>query len=383
MAAIEPRSPLAIAPGDLDPPAAVDADVVHRSGTETINGAKTFGTPPAMPVGNLLTHPVRRDDARLTDQRAPLAELANVAGGWLQLDGGVKVPQNLLPAVALVEYLGQVGSQTAMLALTGQRGDWCTRTDQNVDWQLIAEPSTSLASWRAMTYPASPVTSVNGRAGGVTGLAEQSAVDAALTGKADTVHGHAGSDLTSTVPTNRLPGASPTAYGIVRLTGDLGGTSAEPTVPALATRPRGLIADGVRTSSASTATATERPVLEVSAAVVAGRVYRISAPSLGIFASAAGGYAVAMLKHTVNGAQPGTTSPQLTQAVVDLRVAGVGYSVGVFGLFFATATGTLRVLLSYLTSGVTATMQGGATFPITLLVEDLGSDPGNTAILRS
>lgn len=82
------------------------------------------------------------------------------------------VPQSALPAIALTEFLGAVASQAAMLALTGQRGDWATRTDLGTDWQLIAEPSSTLANWREMTYPASPVSSVNGRTGAVTGLAE-------------------------------------------------------------------------------------------------------------------------------------------------------------------------------------------------------------------
>ena len=57
-----------------------------------------------------------------------------------------------------------------MLSLSGQRGDWCARTDLGTDWQLIAEPSTTLANWREHTYPAgtSPVTSVAGRTGAIT-----------------------------------------------------------------------------------------------------------------------------------------------------------------------------------------------------------------------
>ena len=86
------------------------------------------------------------------------------------LDGSGKVPQAQLPSVALTEFLGAVSSQAAMLALSGQRGDWCARTDLGTDWQLIAEPSTTLANWREHTYPAgtSPVTSVAGRTGAIT-----------------------------------------------------------------------------------------------------------------------------------------------------------------------------------------------------------------------
>lgn len=83
------------------------------------------------------------------------------------LDGAGKILAAQIPAVALTDFLGTPGSQAAMLALTGQRGDWCTRTDRGTDWQLIAEPSSSLANWREKTYPASPVSSVNGRTGAV------------------------------------------------------------------------------------------------------------------------------------------------------------------------------------------------------------------------
>lgn len=77
------------------------------------------------------------------------------------------VPQGALPAVALTEFLGAVGSQAAMLALTGQRGDWCSRTDLGTDWQLIADAPALLGSWREHIYPASPVSSVAGRTGAV------------------------------------------------------------------------------------------------------------------------------------------------------------------------------------------------------------------------
>lgn len=118
--------------------------------------------------------------------KVPIAQLpVGGVSGLAQLDTGGLLPQSVLPAIALTEFLGAVASQAAMLALTGQRGDWCTRTDLGVDYQLIAEPSSTLASWRAMTYPASPVSSVNGRTGPVTGLAEASDVTTALAGKLD------------------------------------------------------------------------------------------------------------------------------------------------------------------------------------------------------
>src|SRR6185312_12179427 len=77
----------------------------------------------------------------------PLTQKA-AANGVATLDSGGKIPQAQLPAVALTDYLGPVNSQAAMLALVGQRGDWCSRTDRGTDWQLIGDDATQLANWR-------------------------------------------------------------------------------------------------------------------------------------------------------------------------------------------------------------------------------------------
>lgn len=99
-----------------------------------------------------------------------LSDRPTIPASYSDLTG--TVPQAALPAVALTDYLGEVGSEAALLALTGQRGDWATRTDLGTDWQLIADNPAVLSSWRQHVYPASPVSSVNGRTGAVTGLSE-------------------------------------------------------------------------------------------------------------------------------------------------------------------------------------------------------------------
>lgn len=80
------------------------------------------------------------------------------------LVGGV-LPTSQLPAQAVSDFLGDVASQSAMLALTGQRGDWCIRTDVNRTYFLIADNASVLANWRYIETPASPVVSVNGQTG--------------------------------------------------------------------------------------------------------------------------------------------------------------------------------------------------------------------------
>lgn len=78
-----------------------------------------------------------------------------------------KVKQSQIPAVAITEYLGSVSSESTMLDLSGQRGDWCTRTDTGSNWQLINDDPSKLSSWQEHSYPSSPVQSVAGRTGAI------------------------------------------------------------------------------------------------------------------------------------------------------------------------------------------------------------------------
>lgn len=133
-----------------------------------------------LPVGTAASTVAAGNDSRITGAQQTTAK--GTAGGYASLDSSGKIPQAQLPAVALTEFLGAVASQTAMLALTGQRGDWATRTDLGTDWQLIADDPTALASWRQMTYPASPVSTVAGRTGAVT-LSSADLTDSTATGR--------------------------------------------------------------------------------------------------------------------------------------------------------------------------------------------------------
>lgn len=108
---------------------AIDTTVVHNSGTETIGGAKTFSTAPAVPVGTLLTHPVRRDDSRLADSRTPVAHNHNandINAGTLSTDrlplltGSPVVVSNAATSITLDASAGSIrdlGCTTATLTI--------------------------------------------------------------------------------------------------------------------------------------------------------------------------------------------------------------------------------------------------------------------------
>ena len=88
--------------------------------------------------------------------------------GYASLGSDGKVPNAQIPDLAISDFLGEVANQSEMLALTGEKGDWCTRTDESKDYIAIGDDLSQVSSWRAITTPNSGVSSFNGRTGAVT-----------------------------------------------------------------------------------------------------------------------------------------------------------------------------------------------------------------------
>lgn len=100
-----------------------------------------------------------------SDADKPVSTAAQTAlNAKADLVGG-KVPSAQMPSIAITEFLGDVASQVAMLALSGELGDWCIRTDEQYGYVIVASDPTQLSSWRKIVTPASPVSSVNGQVG--------------------------------------------------------------------------------------------------------------------------------------------------------------------------------------------------------------------------
>jgi hypothetical protein len=95
------------------------------------------------------------------------AALSSGLASKADLVGGL-VPTSQIPSVAIVEYLGQAANQTAMLALRGQGGDWCIRTDSSTEWVIVANNGAALSDWIQLPNGISPVSSINGQTGAVT-----------------------------------------------------------------------------------------------------------------------------------------------------------------------------------------------------------------------
>ncbi len=101
----------------------------------------------------------------------PYTSLAGAPNLSLKADliGGV-IPTSQLPSLAITEFLGTAANQAAMLTFSGQRGDWCIRTDAGANggtWVLVVDGGSSLAHWQRLGYPIAPVSSVNSQTGDV------------------------------------------------------------------------------------------------------------------------------------------------------------------------------------------------------------------------
>lgn len=102
------------------------------------------------------------------DAKIPATE-KGAANGVATLGADSKIPSAQIPAIALSEFLGNVATEAAMLALVGQRGDWAVRTDftPNRVFILKTDDPTLAANWTDITTPGA-VTSVAGKTGAVT-----------------------------------------------------------------------------------------------------------------------------------------------------------------------------------------------------------------------
>ena len=128
------------------------------------------------------------------------------------LVGGV-IPTSQIPAIAITEYLGSVASQVAMLALNGDRGDWCLRSDLGTTWVLNADNSSLLASWTQLNYPAAAVSSVNGQVGSVV-------LSYTDVGAAAASHAHSAADVTTGTFASARLGSGGTGLGTKFLADD-------------------------------------------------------------------------------------------------------------------------------------------------------------------
>ena len=81
-----------------------------------------------------------------------LNNLSTNLAGKADLSGG-KLVTSQLPDIAISEFKGAVANQAAMLAISGEKGDWVTRTDDGKVYVITGNDPTQASSWTALSYP--------------------------------------------------------------------------------------------------------------------------------------------------------------------------------------------------------------------------------------
>lgn len=146
------------------PTISTDAQTLNgQNGTYYLDRANHTGTQAISTVSGLEEALDNLSEAD-SDLGGQIVAIQNTLPLKADLVGGV-IPSSQIPAIAITEYLGIAADQAEMLALVGQIGDWCHRTDLEKAFIIIGEDTTDPASWKEWPMPISAVTSVNGQVG--------------------------------------------------------------------------------------------------------------------------------------------------------------------------------------------------------------------------
>jgi len=85
----------------------------------------------------------------VTNEDAKLATKADLVAG--------KVPASQIPNIAITDFKGNVANQTAMLAVTGEKGDWVSRSDEGKVYVITGTDPSLIGSWTALSYPVTEI----------------------------------------------------------------------------------------------------------------------------------------------------------------------------------------------------------------------------------
>lgn len=186
----------------LPAPTAGVSSVDGRTGVVTLNdlyaGSGHTHVYPVVTVngetGNVVLTPADIGAIASLDKAQPL--------GIATLDSAGKLMGAQLPSLAITD-VHDVASQSAMLALTAERGDLARRTDLNKTFILTATDPAVLSNWKELLTPADVVSSVNGSTGAVTITAIS--IGALATSQRGAANGVASLDSSTKVPLAQIP----------------------------------------------------------------------------------------------------------------------------------------------------------------------------------
>lgn len=347
----------------------------HTNNTNNPHGVTAVQVPFS---DNALTDPLSATevDGALKELRTRTNTINTTLPNKADLVGGV-IPTAQIPAIAITEFLGAVADESAMLALTGQRGDWCIRQDTSMAYILITEDPTQAANWIAIPHPQSPVLSVNGQ----TGVVVLNKADVGL-GNVDNT-----SDANKPVSTAQASAdAAVQAYAIQR--GNHTGTQLASTISDFAATVRAVVLTGLDLTSAAAITAADTVLSalgKLQKQITDLGSSKQNVPNISLSTPAAPTATTsATLVHMGLALSFTPTGTRMKISITGrLRSSGAGasitsqmaYGTGTAPVNGAAQTGTL---LGASISAVEPTGVNTAYFPVTMIYVATGLTPGTT-----
>lgn len=101
--------------------------------------------------------------SELTGRPAHLTGTPNAANQVPVLDAEGKLLDSTIPDLAISQFLGEAANQSAMLALQGQKGDYCVRTDTGTIFIITGPDPTDIDDWLQLTYPTPTWATLSGK----------------------------------------------------------------------------------------------------------------------------------------------------------------------------------------------------------------------------
>ena len=124
------------------------------------------------------------------EQRVADIEGLNVGDGTKADLVNGRIPINQIPNLAVVEFLGSVADEAAMLASGADTlGDFVIREDKGTTYVVVALPSTEVTNWRELQAAGAAVLSVNGKSGPTVDLGANDFLDIYSVTEIDTQNG--------------------------------------------------------------------------------------------------------------------------------------------------------------------------------------------------
>lgn len=153
------------------------AEAVNFDGTAAVNLVLALATQSGLSAGTYTKMTVNEKGVVTAATNIAVSDISGLgtaatkntgtsSGNVVAVGSDGKIASSLIPSLAIMDIY-EAESEAAMLALSGQKGDICIRTDEAKTYILAGDSATVKENWKWLQTPDCKVQSVNGKTGAV------------------------------------------------------------------------------------------------------------------------------------------------------------------------------------------------------------------------